>query len=87
MRLGEGCMTSLSIVETQSGVVSTYIPINVILITGDQIFFTAHLFHYKFNFTTAHEYNVKRLRYVFYPYPVYYISIWSLIFQLYQFGP
>ncbi|XBI91497.1 hypothetical protein VPH35_028800 [Triticum aestivum] len=43
--LGEGSMTALPIVETQSGDVSTYIPTNVISITYGQIFLSADLFH------------------------------------------
>ncbi|KAJ4739549.1 hypothetical protein LUZ62_004854 [Rhynchospora pubera] len=38
-RLGEGSMTALPIVETQSGDVSAYIPTNVISITDGQIFY------------------------------------------------
>ncbi|KAM3358156.1 hypothetical protein P3S68_021087 [Capsicum galapagoense] len=41
--LGEGCMTSLPIVETQSGDVSAYIPTNAISITDGQIFLSADL--------------------------------------------
>ncbi|KAL0289977.1 UNVERIFIED_CONTAM: ATP synthase subunit alpha, chloroplastic [Sesamum radiatum] len=37
--LGEGSMTALPIVETQSGDVSAYIPTNVISITDGQIFY------------------------------------------------
>ena len=36
-RLGEGSMTALPIVETQSGDVSAYIPTNVISITDGEI--------------------------------------------------
>ncbi|KAM3357006.1 hypothetical protein P3S68_023720 [Capsicum galapagoense] len=43
--LGEGSMTTLPIVETQSGDVSTYIPTNVISITDGQIFLSADLFN------------------------------------------
>ena len=43
--LGEGSMTALPIVETQSGDVSAYIPTNVISITDGQIFLSADLFH------------------------------------------
>ncbi|KAM3301025.1 hypothetical protein P3S67_015525 [Capsicum chacoense] len=41
--LGEGSMTALPIVETQSGDVSAYIPNNVISITDGQIFLSADL--------------------------------------------
>ena len=75
LRLGEGCMTSLPIVETQSGDVLAYISTNLISITDGQIFLSSNLFHYKFKFTTVHEYNVKRLKYVFDPYPIHHISI------------
>ena len=44
-RLGEGSMTALPIVETQSGDVSAYIPTNVISITDGQIFLSADLFN------------------------------------------
>jgi len=44
-QLGEGSMTALPIVETQSGDVSTYIPTNVISITDGQIFLSADLFN------------------------------------------
>ncbi|KAL2922331.1 ATP synthase subunit alpha chloroplastic [Bienertia sinuspersici] len=44
-RLGEGSMTALPIVETQSGVVSAYIPTNVISITNGQIFLSTDLFN------------------------------------------
>ncbi|XP_050267424.1 ATP synthase subunit alpha, chloroplastic-like [Quercus robur] len=44
-RLGEGSMTALPIVETQSGDVSTYIPTNVISITDGQIFLSVNLFN------------------------------------------
>ncbi|PHT86943.1 ATP synthase subunit alpha, chloroplastic [Capsicum annuum] len=44
--LGEGSMTALPIVETQSGDVSAYIPTNVISITDGQIFLSADLFNY-----------------------------------------
>jgi F-type H+-transporting ATPase subunit alpha len=43
--LGEGNMTALPIVETQSGDVSAYIPTNVISITNEQIFLSADLFN------------------------------------------
>ncbi|GJR52404.1 ATP synthase CF1 alpha subunit [Tanacetum coccineum] len=43
--LGEGSMTALPIVETQSGDVSAYIPTNVISITDGQIFLSADLFN------------------------------------------
>jgi len=43
--LGEGSMTALLIVETQSGDVSAYIPTNVISITDGQIFLSADLFN------------------------------------------
>nr|YP_010121369.1 ATP synthase CF1 alpha subunit [Isolepis setacea]QRE78366.1 ATP synthase CF1 alpha subunit [Isolepis setacea]ULQ66353.1 ATP synthase CF1 alpha subunit [Isolepis setacea] len=44
-RLGEGSMTALPIVETQSGDVSAYIPTNVISITDGQLFLSADLFN------------------------------------------
>ncbi|CAH2052028.1 unnamed protein product [Thlaspi arvense] len=44
-QLGEGSMTALPIVETQSGDVSAYIPTNVISITDGQIFLSADLFN------------------------------------------
>ncbi|CAN6455157.1 unnamed protein product [Victoria cruziana] len=44
-RLGEGSMTALPIVETQSGDVSAYIPTNVISITDGQIFLSVDLFN------------------------------------------
>lgn len=44
-KLGEGSMTALPIVETQSGDVSAYIPTNVISITDGQIFLSANLFN------------------------------------------
>ncbi|CAL5194787.1 unnamed protein product [Lathyrus oleraceus] len=44
-QLGEGSMTALPIVETQSGDVSTYIPTNVISITDGHIFLYADLFN------------------------------------------
>ncbi|TYH79850.1 hypothetical protein ES332_D03G092100v1 [Gossypium tomentosum] len=44
-QLGEGSMTALPIVETQSGDVSVYIPTNVISITDGQIFLSADLFN------------------------------------------
>ncbi|KAI3854690.1 hypothetical protein MKW92_042593 [Papaver armeniacum] len=43
--LGEGSMTALPIVETQSGDVSAYIPTNIISITDGQIFLSADLFN------------------------------------------
>ncbi|KAF3654193.1 ATP synthase subunit alpha, chloroplastic [Capsicum annuum] len=43
--LGEGSMTALPIVETQSGDVSAYIPTNLISITDGQIFLSADLFN------------------------------------------
>ncbi|KAM3398086.1 hypothetical protein P3S68_001600 [Capsicum galapagoense] len=43
--LGEGSMTALPIVETQSGDVSAYIPTNVISITDGQIFLSTNLFN------------------------------------------
>ncbi|MFS7947271.1 putative H(+)-transporting two-sector ATPase [Helianthus anomalus] len=43
--LGEGSMTALPIVETQSEDVSAYIPTNVISITDGQIFLSADLFN------------------------------------------
>ena len=55
-------MTSLPIVKTQSGDVLAYISTNLISITDGQIFLSSNLFHYKFKFTTVHEYNVKRLK-------------------------
>ncbi|CAN6453942.1 unnamed protein product [Victoria cruziana] len=44
-RLGEGSMTALPIVETQSGDVSAYIPTNVISIIDGQNFLSADLFN------------------------------------------
>ncbi|PHT85293.1 ATP synthase subunit alpha, chloroplastic [Capsicum annuum] len=44
--LGEGSMTALPIVETQSGDVSAYIPTNVISITDGQIFLSTDLFNF-----------------------------------------
>ncbi|KMS65388.1 hypothetical protein BVRB_036490, partial [Beta vulgaris subsp. vulgaris] len=44
-RLGEGSMTALQLVETQSRNVSAYIPTNVISITDGQIFLSADLFN------------------------------------------
>ena len=44
-RLGEGSMTALPIVETQSGDVSASIPTNVISIADGQIFLSADLFN------------------------------------------
>lgn len=44
-QLGEGSMTALPIVETQSGDVSAYIPTNVISITDGQIFLSGDLFN------------------------------------------
>ncbi|XP_044374588.1 ATP synthase subunit alpha, chloroplastic-like [Triticum aestivum] len=43
--LGQGSMTALPIVETQSGDISAYIPTNVISITDGQIFLSADLFN------------------------------------------
>ncbi|KAI3848793.1 hypothetical protein MKX03_011407 [Papaver bracteatum] len=43
--LGEGSMSALPIVETQSGNVSAYIPTNIISITDGQIFLSADLFN------------------------------------------
>ncbi|KAF6154182.1 hypothetical protein GIB67_016434 [Kingdonia uniflora] len=43
--LGEDCMTTLPIVETQSGDVSAYIHTNIISITDGQIFLSADLFN------------------------------------------
>jgi F-type H+/Na+-transporting ATPase subunit alpha len=43
--LGEGSMTALPIVETQSGDISANIPTNVISITDGQIFLSADLFN------------------------------------------
>ncbi|KAI5016270.1 hypothetical protein ZWY2020_006121 [Hordeum vulgare] len=43
--LGEGSMTALPIIETQSGDVSAYIPTNIISITDGQIFLSADLFN------------------------------------------
>ncbi|KAF3635473.1 ATP synthase subunit alpha, chloroplastic [Capsicum annuum] len=47
LSLGEGSMTALPIVETQSGDVLTYIPTNVISITDGQIFLFADLFNFR----------------------------------------
>nr|KJB23708.1 hypothetical protein B456_004G111300 [Gossypium raimondii] len=44
-QLGEGSMTALPIVETQSGEFSAYIPTNVISIIDGQIFSSANLFN------------------------------------------
>ncbi|KAL2933881.1 ATP synthase subunit alpha chloroplastic [Bienertia sinuspersici] len=44
-RLGEGSMTVLPIVDTQSCDVSAYIPTNVICITDGQIFLSVDLFN------------------------------------------
>ncbi|XP_055960341.1 ATP synthase subunit alpha, chloroplastic-like [Mercurialis annua] len=44
-QLGEGSMTALPIVETQSGDVSAYIPTNVISITDGQVFLSSDLFN------------------------------------------
>ncbi|KAI5441337.1 hypothetical protein KIW84_010703 [Lathyrus oleraceus] len=44
-QLGEGSMTALPIIETQSGDVSAYIPTNVISITDGQIFLSVDLFN------------------------------------------
>ena len=43
-KLGGGSMTALSIVETQAGDVSAYIPTNIISITDGQIFLESELF-------------------------------------------
>ncbi len=43
--LGGGSITSLPVIETQKGDVSTYIPTNVISITDGQIFLQTDLFH------------------------------------------
>ena len=43
--LGGGSLTALPIIETQAGVVSAYIPTNVISITDGQIFLESELFH------------------------------------------
>ena len=42
---GGGCLTALTIIETQAGDVSAYIPTNVISITDGQIFLETELFH------------------------------------------
>ena len=42
---GGGSMTALSIIETQAGDVSAYIPTNVISITDGQIYLESELFH------------------------------------------
>ena len=42
---GGGSITALPIIETQAGVVSAYIPTNVISITDGQIFLETELFH------------------------------------------
>ena len=42
---GGGSLTALSIIETQAGDVSAYIPTNVISITDGQIFLESQLFH------------------------------------------
>jgi F-type H+-transporting ATPase subunit alpha len=44
-QLGEGSVTALPIVETQSGDVSSYIPTNAISITDGQIFSSADIFN------------------------------------------
>ena len=44
-KLGGGSMTALPIIETQAGVVSAYLPTNVISITDGQIFLETELFH------------------------------------------
>jgi F-type H+-transporting ATPase subunit alpha len=46
-QLGEGSVTTLLIVETQAGDVSTYIPTNAISITDGQIFSSVDLFNAK----------------------------------------
>ena len=43
--LGEGSLTALPLIETQAGVLSAYIPTNVISITDGQIFLETDLFH------------------------------------------
>ncbi len=42
---GGGSLTALPVIETQAGVVSAYIPTNVISITDGQIFLETELFH------------------------------------------
>lgn len=42
---GAGSLTALSVIETQAGDVSAYIPMNVISITNRQIFLEAELFY------------------------------------------
>ena len=44
-KFGDGSLTALPIVETQSGDVSAYIPTNVISITDGQIFLETNLFY------------------------------------------
>ena len=44
-QLGEGSMTTLPIVETQSGDVSAYTPTDVISIADDQVFLAGNLFN------------------------------------------
>ena len=44
-KYGNGSLTALPIIETQSGDVSAYIPTNVISITDGQIFLESDLFH------------------------------------------
>ena len=44
-KYGNGSLTALPIIETQSGDVSAYIPTNVISITDGQIFLETDLFH------------------------------------------
>ena len=44
-KLGGGSMTAMTIIETQAGDVSAYIPTNVISITDGQIFLETELFH------------------------------------------
>src|SRR3979411_1786932 len=44
-KLGGGSLTSLSVIETQAGDVSAYIPTNVISITDGQIYLEADLFN------------------------------------------
>ncbi len=44
-QMGGGSLTSIPIIETQAGDVTTYIPTNVISITDGQIYLEADLFH------------------------------------------
>ncbi|MFL0973920.1 F0F1 ATP synthase subunit alpha, partial [Mycoplasmopsis synoviae] len=44
-KYGGGCITAFSIIETQQGDISAYIPTNVISITGRQIFTKESLFN------------------------------------------